>query len=57
MSTKPKLPEDRTTLGALWAEAVADVDEARETLRRAETREREVWAALEQSRRQTVSDE
>jgi len=49
--------QDRTILAERWAQAVADLDAARETLARAVTAEREAWDAIEQSRRQSVPSE
>jgi hypothetical protein len=49
-----KKPEDRTTLGEMWAAAVAEVDELEERLSAAKKREYEAWAALESSRRKTI---
>jgi hypothetical protein len=49
--------QDRTILGERWAQAVADLDEAREALEHATKKEREAWDALKRSRSLTVSSE
>ena len=56
--TKAKpLPTDRSVLAEMWAAAVAEVDHLEGLLLAARQHEREVWVALESSRRKTVHDE
>jgi hypothetical protein len=49
--------QDRTILAERWAQAVANLDDAREVLAAAEKKEAEAWSALQRSRSQSVSEE
>jgi hypothetical protein len=52
--TKQTEEQDRTVLADRWAQAVADLDDARETLAHAEKAEAEAWSKLQRSREASV---
>ncbi len=55
--TTPIEEQDRTMLADQWAQAVADLDEARETLEHATKAEAEAWSNLRRSRGFSVTEE
>ncbi len=51
---RPIEEQDRTELADRWAQAVADLDDARSALAHATKKEAEAWSALHSSRLHSV---